>query len=76
MSVFAQQWDETDYEAELEEAQAAVIRAEARRDALLALHRYESPLNRNIRPAELMELMASDAPEEAGIAGDLPVQED
>jgi DNA-directed RNA polymerase specialized sigma24 family protein len=76
MSAFAQQLDETDYDAELVEAQAAFLRAEARLIALRALNRYESPLNRSITPAELETLRASDTSEAAGVPGDLPAQED
>jgi multidrug resistance efflux pump len=76
MSAFAQQLDEADYEAEVAEAQAAVVRAEARLAAVRALHHYNSPLNRNIAPAELDALRTSDTSEAAGVAGDLPDQED
>jgi multidrug resistance efflux pump len=75
MSAFAQHFDDTDYEAELEEAQADVVRAEARLVALRALHGYSSPLNRNITPAELDALRTSDTSEAAGASGDLPTQE-
>jgi len=75
MDAFAQQLDDTAYEAELAEAQAAVVRAEARLVALRALHGYSSALNGNITPAELDALRTSDTSEAAGRSGDLPAQE-
>jgi DNA-directed RNA polymerase specialized sigma24 family protein len=76
MSAFAQQLDEADYEAEVAEAQAAVVRAEARLAAVRALHQYNSPLNRTITTVELDALRVSDTSEAAGVPGDLPAQED
>jgi hypothetical protein len=79
---FAQRQEDAEFEAELEQAQAEAMRAEAnavragaRLAALRALNGYVSPMN-SVTPAELAELVASDAPEEAGVTGDLPARED
>lgn len=53
----------------------ADLRAEARSEALRALHRYRSPLNSQITRDQLAAMRDSDVPEGAGTPGDLPSRE-